>query len=112
IRSGAAVKAFVEQTYANYKRLEKSRELNAVVDYLVQAERSGQPTECKLIFGCVLLENLKHSYARSTKIPFVRGFFRRGPGPKAPTYGFEELLTMMLRDVGMRRGLKRIVKMR
>jgi hypothetical protein len=58
------------------------------------------------------MENLKESFARSRSIPYVKGFFRESSATNARKYGFEELVQLMLRDVGMRRGLKRIVKIR
>lgn len=112
IRDGALVKSFIEQTYPNFVRLEKSRKVNVVVDYLLQAERHGQPTECRLIFAFVLLENLKDTFARSKSIPYLKGFFRKDSRPNGPKYSFEELLELMFREVRMRRGLKRILKLR
>jgi hypothetical protein len=112
IRRGSIVKSFLEQTYPTYVRLEKARNLNVVIDYLVQAERPDQPTECKLIFGFVLLENLKHSFARSVPLHYEKGAFRKTPHPKAAKYSFEELLHLMLAAVKMRRGLKRLIKLR
>lgn len=79
---------------------------------LFTCTRPNQPTECRLIFAFVLLENLKESFARSRSIPYVKGFFRVSIAAKARAYKFEELLDLMLKDVGMRRGLKRIVKIR
>jgi hypothetical protein len=112
IRNGWVIKSFIEQTYVAFKRLEKRRKLLVVIDYLLQAERSSQPTECRLLFAFVLLENLKDSFARSKGIPYVKGFFRKSAGSTAPRYSFEELLELMLADVGMKRGLKRIVRLR
>ncbi|UTY60468.1 hypothetical protein [Massilia sp. erpn] len=112
LRDGRLIAEFIQQTYPTYVIHERRRRLNVVIDYLLQAERSNQPTECKLIFAFVLLENLKESFARSKSIPYVKGFFRVSDAPKARAYGFEELLQLMLKDVGMRRGLKRIVKIR
>lgn len=112
IRDGGVIKSFVEQTYPNFVRLEKSRKLNVVIDYLLQAERQNQPTECRLIFAFVLLESLKDTYARSKAIPYLKGFFRKQSTPNGAKYSFEELLHMMFREVRMRRGLKRIVKLR
>lgn len=112
IHDGRLIKSFIEQTYPTFKRLEKSRKLPVVIDYLLQAERPSQPTECKLLFAFVLLENLKDTFARAKGIPYVKGFFRKGAGPKAAKYSFEELLQLMLAEVGMRRGLKRIVRLR
>lgn len=110
IRDGAAIKSFVEQTYPAFVRLEKSRKLNVVIDYLLQAERQNQPTECRLIFALVLLENLKDTYARKRGIPYLKGSFRKEPKPNGPKYYFEDLLHLMFCEVRMRRGLKRVIK--
>jgi hypothetical protein len=112
LRDGRLITEFIQQTYTNYVANEKQRRLNVVIDYLLQAERPNQPTECRLIFAFVLLENLKESFARSRSIPYAKGFFRVSSAAKARAYRFEELLDLMLKDVGMRRGLKRIVKIR
>lgn len=115
LHDGGQIKRFVEQSYAKYRRLEKRRKLNVVIDYLVQADRTGTPTEVKLIQIFVALECLKSTYARSCGFPFVKGFFRKPParpGSQGAKYSFEELLTLMFRDVKMRRGLKRLVKLR
>lgn len=114
IGDGAAVRNFIEQVYNTYATLEAKRKLNVVIDYLVQAERSGQPTELKLILAFIVLESLKDTYARERGIPYIKGFFRKRPRPSSgrDTYSFEELLQEMLRAVGMRRGVKRIVKLR
>ena len=112
---GAQLKSFVEQTYEKYTRLELSRKLNVVIAYLVQAERPFQPTEVRLILVFVALESLKDTFARCQSIPYVKGFFRKPPkkpGGDGAKYLFEELLTMMFRQVGMRRGLKRVIQLR
>jgi hypothetical protein len=112
IRDGTTIKSFVEQTYPTFVRLEKSRKLNVVIDYLLQAERQNQPTECRLIFAFVLLENLKDTYARKRGIPYIKGFFRKELRANGPKYSFEELLHLMFREVRMRRGLNRVIKLR
>lgn len=112
IRDGALMKNFVETAYPKFKALESARKLNIVIDYLLQAERTGQPTECKLLFSFVLLENLKDSYARSKKILYAKGYFRKTANPKGAKYSFEELLTIMLKEVRMRKGLKRVISLR
>ena len=79
LHDGGQIKSFVEQSYAKYCRLEKRRKLNVVIDYLVQADRTGTPTEVKLIQIFVALECLKSTYAHSCGFPFVKGFFRKPP---------------------------------
>jgi hypothetical protein len=112
IRDGAVIRDFIDQTYPAYTQLEKPRMLNVAIDYLLQAEREALPTECRLIFGFVLLENLKHTYAVSEGIPFVKGFFRIGPSPKDATISFKVMLTRMFKAVGMTPALDDIVSLR
>lgn len=112
IRNGAVIRDFIDQTYPAYIRLEKSRMLNVAIDYLLQAERDALPTECRLIFAFVLLENLKHTYAVSEGIPFVNGFFRKGPSSKDETISFKIMLTRMFKAVGMTPALDAIVSLR
>jgi hypothetical protein len=112
IRDGAVIRDFIDQTYPTYTRLEKSRMLNVAIDYLLQAEREALPTECRLIFAFVMLENLKHTYAVSEGIPFVKGFFRIGPSPKDATISFKVMLTRMFKAVGMTPALDGIVSLR
>ena len=112
IRDGVAVKSFIEQVYPNYARLENVRKLNVVIDYLAQAERQNQSMELKLILLFVVLENLKDTYARARGIPYIKGFFRKQPRPNGQKFGFEELLQMMFREVRLRTGLKRVVRLR
>lgn len=112
IRDGAVIRKFIDQTYPAYTQLEKSRTLNVAIDYLLQAERESLPTECRLIFALVLLENLKHTYAVSEGIPFIKGFFRIGPSPKDATISFKAMLTRMFKAVGMTPALDDIVSLR
>lgn len=112
IQDGAAIRKFIDQTYPAYTQLERSRTLNVAIDYLLQAERESLPTECRLIFAFVLLENLKHTYAVSEGIPFIKGFFRIGPSPKDATISFKLMLTRMFKAVGMTPALDNIVSLR
>lgn len=112
IRDGAVIRDFIDQTYPTYTRLEKSRMLNVAIDYLLQADREDLPTECRLIFAFVLVENLKHTYAMSEGIPFVNGFFRKGPSPKDKPISFEVMLIRMFKAVGMTPALNGIKSLR
>jgi hypothetical protein len=114
IRDGAETEKFIEACYEQYALLECSRKLNVVFDYLVQAEKPGQPTELRLLIAFVVLENLKDTYARSLDIQYINGYFKKGENPtrQSPSYSFNELLTQMFNAVGMRRGLKRVIKLR
>lgn len=114
IIDGAQTIRYVETCYPQYAALERTRKLNVVFDYLVHMEKRGTPIELRLLMAFVVLENLKDTYARSIGIPYVKGFFRKRPnGTKSsPKYSFEELLTLMLKAVGMRKGLKRVISLR
>ena len=111
ICNGILIKEFIEQTYPIFKGIEVRRKLNVVIDYLLQAERPSQPTECKLLFAFVLLENLKDTFARSKGILYEHGFFRRSPDSREK-YKFEELLNMMFSEVGMNPKLRQVVRLR
>lgn len=109
------IKSFVEETYPAYCRLNKKRKLPEVFHYLLQTEGPGQPTEIRLLLLFVTLENLKDTYARTAGIPYIQGYYRkpsRKSGKIGGAFKFEELLSEMLRSVGMRRGLKQIVCLR
>lgn len=112
IMNGSETVNFIEQCYNSYARLEKPRKLNVVFDYLAQADRTGQPTELRLITAFIVLENLKDTYAKTNKIPFIKGRFRKSLHKKAQPLGFSEILTDMFKEVGMRKGLKRIIDLR
>lgn len=112
LTDGAAIRNFIDHAYPAYTQLEKTRKLHVVIDYLLQADREALPTECRLIFVFVLLENLKHTYAESVGIPYVNGRFRTGPGPKDKAISFKAMLTRMFNAVGMTAALDFIVDLR
>lgn len=112
VRDGAAIRDFIERTYPTYTQIETSRTLNVAIDYLLQAERESLPTECRLTFAFVLLENLKHTYAVSAGIPLVKGYFRTSPSQNAGTIPFKAMLTRMFKAVGMAPSLDQIVSLR
>ena len=66
----------------------------------------------------VALENLKGTYAKSKGIPYHGGYFRKADGQqclnlsRAPKYSFEELLELMFKEKGIKKGLKRIITLR
>lgn len=111
----AQVRAFVQDSFSAYTRLHKGRKLPAVFDYLVQAERPSQPTEIRLLLLFVTLENLKDTFARTERIPYLKGFYRKppaSPGKLGAKFTFEELLAQMLHAVRMRRGLRQVIALR
>lgn len=116
---GAAVREFLERTWPVFTKVWARRRLHIVIHYVLLADRHEQPTEVRLLLVFVALEALKSSYARISKIPLVAGRFRKlSVPPKAnsrsePSYSFEELLRLMLKEVGMgRAALKRPIQLR
>jgi len=112
-----SVSGFVEGVWPRYRALKKERRLRTVIEYLVQADKSDQFLELRLVIGFLILENLKDTYVRVAGIPFYKGYFRRIKTGRtslseAPRYSFEALLTEMLKEQRTRRGIKRIVKLR
>lgn len=109
------IKSFVDQAYATYVLLEKSRKLNVVIDYLAQAEAPQQLLEMRSILGFVALENLKHTFAQSRGITYAEGAFRKPtwtPGQRGHKYSFKELVNLMLRQVGMEHDLTAAIALR
>jgi hypothetical protein len=118
IRDGEAVYNFVHNVWNGYKTVKLKRKLKELFHYLILTELPDIPVELMLIIVFTMLENLKDTWARSRKIPFASGFFRkvshypRASIKRAPIYGFEDMLHSMLKEMNMRRGLKRIVRLR
>lgn len=118
IRIGPEVREFVNKCWPEFRRIKKERKLPVVFDILYYSEAPQMPIELRLVSTFIALENLKDSYARSKNIPFFRGYFRKISSPprsnlsREPRYSFEELLSLMLREQGIRKGLKRIISLR
>jgi len=116
--NGASVRQYVEKLWSKYQSLKKKRNLPVIFDYLVKAELPQQPVELQLLIVFVVLEGLKDTYAKTNRIPYARGFYRKVSSPprpnpaREPKYTFEQLLTEMLRVARMRKGLKRITTLR
>lgn len=114
IHDGETVKRFLEECWPSYRRLKRTRKLPAAINYLVAADLH-HSAQIKLLIVFTALECLKATYASHSGIAYYRGRFRKptqSSPRKAPPYGLEELLDLMLREVGMRRGLKRAVRLR
>jgi hypothetical protein len=116
---GAAIRQFLEQSWPKFTKLKNVRKLGIVIHYILLADRHEQPVEVQLLLAFVALESLKTTYARSKRIPFIAGRFRRVSSPPRRNprserpYTFEELLKMMLCEVKMRKtGLKEPIKLR
>ncbi|MCK5117001.1 MAG: hypothetical protein KAR44_10400 [Candidatus Aegiribacteria sp.] len=118
IRDAKIVKDFIEQVWTKYNKIYRRRKLHEVMEYLAISDFPHQPIESKLVLVIVALEFLKTTYAHSSGIPFISGSFRKvSTPPKAnikrePKYSFEDLLTKMLMDAGMPKGIKRIIRLR
>lgn len=108
-RDGRAVREFLESVWPIYRRLKRQWRLPAIINYLLIADSPGQPVEVKLVLVSVILENIKTRYAKAAGKPFVNGFFIK---PNRRRYSFEELLSEALQSVGMRRPLRRIIRVR
>lgn len=88
------VRDFLLATWTQYRRLARSRKLRRVIDYLVISEHPDQPIEVRTLLLLTALESLK-----STHSPGRRG-------------DFERRVRTMLLQVGLRPGLKLLVKLR
>lgn len=118
IHQAETIISFLEQVWPKYRKIKKSRKLAEVIDMLVVAELPVQPLEVKLAQVFIVLENLKSTYAHSKKIPFVKGFFREVSNPPKANLanekiiGFEKMLKDMMKEVGMKKSIKRVVTLR
>ncbi len=112
---GARVRSFLEQCWPQYKLLREERMLDVVFDYYVVSQKPGYPIELRLITAFVLLENLKHTFAKQRGYPFIDGYYRHRDATAAvpgKPLRFKKLLGEMLRAVAMANPLVSIVKLR
>lgn len=77
---GLEIRKFIEQTYPTFKKLKSSRQLTVVFDYLCESNRPNLALEVSLILHYVIIENLKHTFAK------VNGFEKRGTNFSHPLY--------------------------
>lgn len=118
VQDGRQVRHYLESTWISYRKLKRRRKLAAVIDYLVTADLPLQPLEVRLLLVFVAMENLKATYAREKKIPYSTRGFHKVTIPmtrsikRYRTYTFEELLRLMLHEVGILRGLKQTSRLR
>jgi len=112
---GSCVKLFLESTWKAYLKLREPRKLDVAFEYFVLSQKPGYPIELKLVTAFVLLENLKHTWARQEGYPWIKRRFREkgatetNPGPEV---GFKEMLTRMFQAIGMTPDLELIVSLR
>lgn len=114
LEDGKSVQTYMQNGYSQFKKYEKARDLTAVINYLANAHSHEMPLQFKLLGCFVVLESLKSTFAENSSIPFIAGSYRKGKNPtrKSPKYTFEELVKMMLREQGLKFGLRRIIKLR
>jgi hypothetical protein len=118
ISNGSVLKIFVATCWDGFKKNKKVRKLPLVFEYLATAEATVLPMELKLVTLFIVLESLKDTYAKERGIPYVKGAYRKISTPPKPNPAketiirFEELLSLMLSEKGIKRGLKRIISLR
>lgn len=91
---GEATRRFLQNGITPYRTLRRKRRLARVIDYLVIAEHPHQALEVRFLLALTALETLK-----TTHTPGVRGHFR-------------QRVETMLKAVGMRRKIGRLIKVR
>ena len=118
ITDGSNIENFINQCWPTYRKLKRKRKLNVVFEVLIFSVASLLPLEIRLVSLFMVLESLKDTFAKSKGIPYHKGFYRKVGSPprsnlsKEPKYSFEELLSLMLKEKGIRKGLKRIIRLR
>lgn len=107
------VKRFLETSWVPYQKLKKTRKLEVLIDYLLSCDKPDTQIEVRCALISIALENLKDTYSRLRSDIYYRknkqGFYEIGNNKRI---GFETLLNDTLRAVNMRRGIKRIIKLR
>ena len=107
----SCIKDFVEKCWDTYIQLRERRELKVVIEMLVSIDLVNLLIESKLSIIFILLENLKHTYAKDKGYPFVEGFFYRD-SLKKERLGFKNLLKEMFDEYGIKDDLSDVVKLR
>jgi len=112
--NGKETKSFLECVWLTYTALREGRQLNVAIDYFTSSEHPELAIEIRLGITFILLENLKHTFARQKGYPFIGGFFRvmGATSTRARTKSFKPLLTEMLKTVGMSPTLDDVIKIR
>lgn len=62
---GLAIRKFIKQTYPTFKKLKSSRQLTVVFNYLCEANHPNVALEVSLILHYIIIENLKHTFAKA-----------------------------------------------
>lgn len=103
-----SLKSFIEGCYDTYKQLEEERTLKAAIELFVTSDALEQPVELRLANIFLLLENLKHSYAKTHGYEYNNGFWCKN-GQRT---GFKRILIDMFDSVGMSPEVSEIVLLR
>jgi len=112
---GSAVREFLESTWRAYLELREPRKLDVAFEYFVLSQKPGYPIELKLVTAFVLLENLRHTFAKQEGYPWIKRRFREKGVTEANAgaeVGFKEMLMRMFQAVGMKPDLELIVSLR
>ena len=115
LADGANTRKYLENAWPKYVLLRETRQLNVAFEYLVLSQKGGQPLEVKAAITFMLLEHLKHTYARSVGYPFEKGWNwrrRNAAGEPEGRLSFKILLSEMFGAVGMTPSLEAAVKLR
>ena len=115
LADGANTRKYLENAWPKYVLLRETRQLNVAFEYLVLSQKGGQPLEVKAAITFILLEHLKHTYARSVGYPFENGWNwrrRNAAGKPEGRLGFKILLSEMFGAVGMTPSLEAAVDLR
>jgi hypothetical protein len=114
--NGESLVRFIERTWSRYRAIKRSRKLAELIHYLTLTDHPDQPLEVRMLLAFVALENMKGTWAHAQRIPYRRGQFlktvRKHGKSKSVPWRFEELLSGMFQQVGMRPPLRRIVRIR
>jgi hypothetical protein len=115
LADGANTKRYLESVWPKYVLLRNARRLDIAFEYFVLSQKGGQPLEVKAAITFILLEHLKHTYARSVGYPFENGWNwrrRNAAGKPEGRLGFKILLSEMFGAVGMTPSLEAAVDLR
>lgn len=118
------IKDFLECCWQPYQQNKEKRKLSAVIEYLLQCDKPGQPLEARILFISIVLESLKSTYAHENGYKFDgTGFLtdvqqdkklkcKDDTKCKNRYMSFRNLLEKMLAEVGIQVELTDIIRLR
>jgi len=110
LEDGEAVKSYLEQVWGQFIELKACRGLHALIDMLVLSDLPN-PIETQHALLCIVLENLKATFAKQKKYPFEGGFWRPETGSEK-RLSFKRLLEEMTAEINMSMDFTEIVEFR